>query len=113
MKVLIHDERSDGLDFLLENIVNHGYKAGIAKNGNEIINMLSDERYNVVLTNGGYEEIDSDQHFRIKSSSAFIIGITGQQKHDEGIGSEVDLYLRRPFEASKLWHAISLYGTGG
>jgi len=113
MKVLIHDERSDGLDFLLESIVNHGYKAGIAKNGPEIINMLSDERYNVVLTNGGYEELDPDQHFRIKSSSAFIIGITGQQKRDEGMDSEVDLYLRRPFEASKLWHAIAPNKTGG
>jgi len=40
-KVLIYDERSDALDFLFENIVNHGYKAGIAKNGTEIINLLS------------------------------------------------------------------------
>jgi DNA-binding response OmpR family regulator len=113
MKVLIHDERSDGLDFLLESIVNHGYKAGIAKNGPEIINMLSDERYNVVLTNGGYGELDPDQHSQIKSSSAFIIGITGQQKRDEGMDSEVDLYLRRPFEVSKLWHAIDPDKTGG
>jgi DNA-binding response OmpR family regulator len=106
MKVLIHDERPDGLDFLLESIVNHGYKAGIAKNGPEIINMLSDERYNVVLTNGGYEELNPDQHSQIKSSSVFIIGITGRQKHDEGMDSKVDLCLRRPFEALKLWQAI-------
>ncbi len=106
MKVLIHDERSDGLDFLLESIVNHGYKAGIAKNGPEIMNMLSDERYNVVLTNGGYEELDPDQHFQLKSSSAFIIGITGQQKREEGIDSKVNLCLQRPFEVSKLWQAI-------
>lgn len=113
MKVLIHDERSDGLDFLLESIVNHGYTAGIAKNGPEIINMLSDERYNVVLTNGGYEELDPDQYFRIRSSSAFIIGITAQQKREEGMGSKVDLFLQRPFEASKLWHAIDPDKTGG
>jgi len=106
MKVLIHDERSDGLDFLLESIVNHGYKAGIAKNGHEIIHMLSDERYNVVLTNGGFEELDPDQHFRIRSSSAFIIGISGQKKGEERLDSKVDLCLQRPFEASKLWHAI-------
>ena len=112
MKVLIHDERSDGLDFLLESIVNHGYKAGIAKNGHEIINMLSDERYNVVLTNGGYEELDPDQHFRIRSSSAFIIGITGQQKREEGMDSKVDLCLQRPFEASKLWQALPPDKTG-
>ena len=31
MKVLIHDERPDIPEFLLEIIVNHGYKAGIAK----------------------------------------------------------------------------------
>jgi DNA-binding response OmpR family regulator len=112
MKVLIHDERSDGLDFLLESIVNHGYKASIAKNAPEIINMLTDERYNIVLTNGGYEEIDSDQHSQIKSSLVFIIGITGQKKSEEGIDSKVDLCLRRPFEASKLWQALPPDKTG-
>ena len=112
MKVLIHDERSDGLDFLLESIVNHGYKAVIAKNGPEIMKMLSDERYSVVLTNGGYEELDPDQHFRIRSSSAFIIGITGQQKREEGMDSKVDLCLQRPFEASKLWQALPPDKTG-
>lgn len=66
MKVLIHDERSDGLDFLLESIVNHGLKVSNAKNGLETINMLTDERCNVVLTNGGYEELDPDEHSRPK-----------------------------------------------
>jgi hypothetical protein len=70
-------------------------------------------RYNVVLINGGYEELDPDQHFRIKSSSVFIIGITGQQKRDEGMDSKVDLYLRRFFEASKLLQAIAPDKTGG
>ena len=107
MKVLIHDERSDAMDFLLGSIVNHGYKAGIAKNGPEIINMLSDDHYNVVLTNGGYEDLDPDQHFWLKSSSVFIIGITDQQKCDERRGIKVDLRLQRPFESSKLWQAIS------
>jgi DNA-binding response OmpR family regulator len=112
MKVLIHDERSDGLDFLLESIVNHGLKVSIAKNGTEIINMLTDERYNVVLTNGGYEELNLDQHSQIKSSSVFIIGITWRQKHEEGMDSKVDFCLRRPFEASKLWQALSPDKTG-
>jgi DNA-binding response OmpR family regulator len=112
MKVLIHDERPDALDFLLGGIVNHGHKAGIAKDGPEIIDMLSDERYNVVLTNGGYEDLAPDHLSRLKSSSVFIIGITGRQKCDEAVDSSVDLYLRRPFEASKLWQAISPDETG-
>ncbi len=107
MKVLIHDERSDALEFLLEGIVNHGYKAGIAKDSPEIINMLSDERYDVVLTNGGYEKLDLDQRFGIKSSCVCIIGITNQRKCDDEMDSEVDRYLRRPFEASRLWQAIA------
>ena len=112
MKVLIHDERSDGLDFLLESIVPHGLRVSIAKNGPEIMNMLTDERCNVVLTNGGYEELNPDQHLRIKSSSVFIIGITGRQKHEEGMDSKVDLYLQRPFEASRLWQALPPGKTG-
>jgi DNA-binding response OmpR family regulator len=107
MKILIHDERPDALEFLLEAIVNHGYKAGIAKDGHEIINMLSDQLYNVVLTNGGYEKLSLDQHFRIKSFAVFIIGITNTQKRDEEMDSKVDLYLRRPFEALKLWQTIA------
>jgi DNA-binding response OmpR family regulator len=113
MKILIHEERSDALDFLLEGIVSHGHKAGIAKDGPEIIDMLSNERYNVVLTNGGYENLDQDHLARIKSSSVFIIGITGQQKCDETVDSRVDLHLRRPFEAYKLWQAISPDEAGG
>jgi len=111
MKVLIHDERSDALDFLLGSIVNQGYKAGIATTGSEIINMLSKEQYHVVLTNGGYEELDPDQRSWLKSSSIFIIGITGQQKWDERLGIKVDLHLRKPFELSRLWQAISYEST--
>jgi hypothetical protein len=61
MKILIHDERPDTLECLLEGIVNRGYKGGIAKDGLDVINMLSDERYNIVLTNGGYEKPNLDQ----------------------------------------------------
>jgi DNA-binding response OmpR family regulator len=107
MKILIHDERPDALEFLLEGIVTHGYKAGIAKDGPEIINMLSDQRYNVVLTNGGYEELSLDQLFGIKSFSVFIIGITNTQKRDEEMDSKADLYLRRPFSALRLWQTIA------
>lgn len=106
MKVLIHEDRSEGLDFLLEIIVKRGYKAGIAKNGPEIIDMLSDERYNVVLTNGGYEDLNSDQHFQIKSSPVFIVDIAERQKRDEGRDAQADLYLQKPFAVSELWQAI-------
>ena len=103
MKVLIHDERSDSMDLLLGSIVNHGYKAGIAKNDREIINMPSDERYNVVLTNGGYEELGLDQLSRLKYSSVFINSIVDQWKCNE---SPADLYLQRPFESSRFWPTI-------
>jgi hypothetical protein len=56
MKILIHDERPDSLAFLLESIVDHGYKAGILKDGPALIDMVSGERYKVVPTNGGYDK---------------------------------------------------------
>jgi CheY-like chemotaxis protein len=49
-RVLIHDERPDTPEFLLEAVVNRGYKAGFAKDGSEIIAMLSNDQYNIVLT---------------------------------------------------------------
>jgi DNA-binding response OmpR family regulator len=106
MKVLIHDERPDIPEFLLEIIVNHGYKAGIAKDGPQIIHMISDDRYDVVLTNGGYRELDRDQCMRLKSSSVFIIGITDSHVRNHDLDSKADLYLRRPFLISELWLSI-------
>ena len=103
MKVLIHDERPDVPEFLLDIIVNRGYKAGIAKDGPEIIHMISDDRYDIVLTNGGYRELDCDQYTRLKSSSVFIIGITGSHIQDDDPDSKADLYLRKPFMISDLW----------
>ena len=106
MKVLIHDERSDALDFMLGHIANRGYKAGIAKDSDEIITMLSDERYDIVLTNSGYNQLGHDQHSWIKSLPTLVIGITGDRKRDADADSTVDLCLQRPFEGYKLWHAI-------
>jgi hypothetical protein len=106
MKVLIQDERSDALEFLLGCIVDHGYKAGIAKECPEINDMLSDERYDVVLSAIKHEDLVSDRLAWIKSSSVFIIGIVGKQKESFEADSVVNLYLQRPFEASKLWQAI-------
>ena len=106
MKVLIHDERPDIPEFLLEIIVNHGYKAGIAKDGPEIMHMISDDRYDVVLTNGGYRELDRDQCIRLKSSAVLIIGSTDSQIRNQDIYSKADLYLRKPFLIYKLWLSI-------
>jgi DNA-binding response OmpR family regulator len=104
MKVLIHDERPDTLEFFLESIVNLGYKAVIAKDGSEIVQMLSNDQYNVVLTNGGYRELD--QHIRLKLPSLFVIGITGSHAQNEDMDLKADLYLRRPFGFSKLRQAL-------
>ena len=107
MKILIHDERSDALEFVLDGIVNHGFNAGIAKDGPAAIGMLSDERYDVILTNGSYEKIDLDQYCRITSKALFVIDIKNTRKENEAMGLNVDLCLHRPFEASKLWQTIA------
>jgi len=106
MKVLIHDERPDTLEFLLGSIINYGYTAGIAKDSPEIMNMLSDEHYDVVLTNGSYGDLQKDQYLRIKSSSVFVIGIKDPMRSNEAMDPAVDLYLYRPFGASELRHAL-------
>ncbi len=106
MKILIHNERADALDFLREHIINHGYKAGIAANATEIMDMLSSEQYNVILTNGGIKELNPDQCSRLKSSPVFIIGITDKKKFDESPALNINMYLQSPFEASMLWQAL-------
>ena len=106
MKVLIHDERPDALEFLLGSIINFGYTAGIAKNNPEIMSMLSDEHYDIVLTNGSYGYFKEDQYSRVKSSSVFVIGIKDPMKSDEAMDPAVDLYLYRPFGASELRQAL-------
>jgi DNA-binding response OmpR family regulator len=105
-KVLIHDKRSDAPEFLLKILVNRGYKAGFAKEATEIIAMLSNDQYDVVLTNGGYRELNLDHHTRLKSSSVFIIGIT--DSHNKAQDLKVDVYLPRPFLISELWRAIEM-----
>jgi len=107
MKILIHDERTDALEFLLEGIVNHGFNAGIAKDGPMVIDMLSGERYNVILTNGSFLKINLDQYFGAKSKPVFIIDIRDTKEQNEAMESKVDLCLQRPFEASKLWQIIA------
>ena len=105
-KVLIHDDRPDTPEFLLEIIVNRGYKAGFAKDGSEIIAMLSNDHYDVVLTNGGYRELNSDQHMQLKSSSVFIIDIKDSRSQNQDMDLKADLYLPRPLLISELWLAL-------
>jgi len=105
-KVLIYDERQDAPELLFEIVANHGYKAGYAKDASEIVDMLSNDRYEVVLTNGGYKKLNFDQHMQLKSSSVFIIDIKDSHKQTQDVGLEADLYLSRPFLISELWKAL-------
>jgi len=106
VKVLIHDDRPDIPEFLLEIILNRGYKAGFAKDGNEILAMLSNDQYDVVLTNGGYKELNTDQHMQLKSSSVFIIDIKDSHNQNQDKDLKADLYLPRPLLISELWLAL-------
>ena len=105
-KILIHDERPDTPEFLLEVVVNRGYKAGFAKDVTEIIAMLSNGQYDIVLTNGGYRELSSDQYIQLKSSSVYIIGIKESHNQNQDMNLKADLYLPRPFLISELWQAV-------
>jgi DNA-binding response OmpR family regulator len=105
-KILIHDERPDAPEFLLETVVNRGYKAGFAKDGSEIIAMLSNDQYDVILTNGGYNELNTVQYKKLKSSSVFIIGIKDSYNRNQELDLKADLYLPRPLLISELWKAL-------
>ena len=105
-KILIYDERPDKPDFLLETVVNRGYKAIYAKDSAEIIAMLSNDKYDVILANGGYREIDHSQYMLLKSSSVFIIGINESCNRNKDFDFEADFYLPKPFLISKLWQAM-------
>ena len=105
-KVLIHDDRPDIPEFLLKAILNRGYKAGFAKDGTEIIAMLSNDQYDVVLTNGGYKELNPEQHMQLKSSCVFIIDIKDSHNQNQDEYLKADLYLPRPLLISELWQAL-------
>ncbi|MGO9138063.1 MAG: hypothetical protein ACLQBC_10410 [Syntrophales bacterium] len=105
-KVLIHDERPDVPEFLLEIILRRGYKAGFAKDGTEIIDMLWNDKYDVVLTNGGYKELNPDQHMQLKSSSIFIVEIKDSRNQNQDRDLKAHLYLPRPILISELWQAL-------
>jgi DNA-binding response OmpR family regulator len=106
MKLLIHDEQIDTPEFLFETIANRGYKVGLAKEGSEIMAMLSNDQYDVVLTNGKYKELSSEDHTRLKSSSVFIIDITDSSKENQDMALKADSYLLRPLLISELWLAL-------
>ena len=106
MKVLLIDERPGTLEFFGESIVNFGYKTGIAKDRDEIIPMLADDQYDVILTNGGSRGLDIVKHLKAKLPSVFVICMTGSQKDQNGNYLGADLYLQRPFRVSKLRQAL-------
>ena len=104
-KVLIHDDRPDPPEFLFKVMVNRGYTVGLANDSNEIISMLSDDRYDVVLTNGAYEKVNPDQYMQLKSPSIVIIGIHSHKKvQDMDLKSHI--CLQRPLLISKLWEVL-------
>ena len=77
MEILIHDERPDEPKVLPDGIVSKVYKTDIRGGGTKLIDMVSGERYSVVLTNDGYEEVDLDQHSGTNASCLSAIRITG------------------------------------
>jgi len=77
MEILIHDERPDELKLLPEGIVSKVCKADVRNDGTKLIDMVSGERYSVVLTNDRYEEVDLDRHSRTNASCLSAIRITG------------------------------------
>jgi CheY-like chemotaxis protein len=105
-KVLIQDESPDKQAFLLKLILSRGYKAGFAKDGTEIIAMLSNDQYDVVLTNGGYKGLNPDQHMQLKLSSVFIIYINNSSNQNQDMDLKADLYLSKYFLTSELWQAL-------
>ena len=105
-KVLIHDEMRGVPEFLLKVILNRGYKAGFAKDGNEIIAMLSNVQYDIVLTNGGYKELNPDQCAQLRTSSVFIVDIKDSRDQNRDMDLKADLCLRRPILISELWQAL-------
>jgi DNA-binding response OmpR family regulator len=105
-KVLIHDDKPDIPEFLFKTILSRGYKAGFAKDGAEIIAMLSNDQDDIVLTNGGYKELNHDQHMQLKSSSVFIIDIKDSRNQNQDMDLKADLYLPRPLLISELWQAL-------
>ena len=77
MEILIHDERPDELRLLPDGIVSKVYKTDTREDGAKLIDMVSGERYSVVLTKEGYEEVDLDQHSGTDVSCLSAIRITG------------------------------------
>jgi hypothetical protein len=68
--------------------------------------MLSNDQYDVVLANGGYRELNPDQHVQLKSASVFIIDIYDSRNQNQDMDLNADLYLPRPFLISELWQAL-------
>jgi DNA-binding response OmpR family regulator len=107
MKILFIDERSDTLEFLESSIINFGCKPGIARHRDDIVPMLSNDQYDVVVANGCAKELDVEQQIRKKYPSVFIVFLSGSHKKGTDGPHGADLYLQRPFEVSRLHNIIS------
>jgi hypothetical protein len=68
--------------------------------------MLSNDQYDVVLANGGYRELNPDQHVQLKSASVFIIDINDSRNQNQDMDIKADLHLPRPFLIYELWQAL-------
>jgi len=106
MKILLIDERPGTLDFFGETMFNYGYKTGIAKVKDEIIPMLANNQYDVILTNGDSRGIDIVNQVKSKHSSVFVICMKGSERNESGYYTGADLYLERPLRVSRLRQAI-------
>ncbi len=106
MKILLDDERSDTLEFFSESIGNFGYKVGIAKNSDEIDQMLADNHHDIVLTSGHYKTCEHDRQIRTKFPFVFVAGIKNSINGHEEPAARADHYLVRPFGKSALLQAI-------
>jgi DNA-binding NtrC family response regulator len=102
-KVLIIDETSYAPEFVLKLMAHRGYRAIFAKGAVEITDMLSNDQYDIVLTNGNYQSFGLDHDTRANVS---VFSICIEDSHNQTQDFSVDMYLSRPFLSSKLWRAL-------
>jgi DNA-binding response OmpR family regulator len=106
LQILLIDERPGTLEFFGEAMFNYGYKTGIARGRDEIIPMLANGQYDVILTNGGSRGIDIIKQIKSQVSSVYVICMKGSEHTELCDYAGADLYLERPLRVSSLRQAI-------
>lgn len=106
MKILLIDERADTLDFLGESMIHQGYKTAIARTKFDLLSMLSENNYDIVMANGASKELDFEKDIKAKYDSIYVVYLSAPESKNDEARSGVDVYLRRPFVASDLRQAI-------